>query len=290
MRELYPSKRVEFPLVTLSRLPRYLAAWANRAEHEGKARTVQLTPAIATCLSCLLVAGCGSLPESPTIDRLAAVSSRFDVYFMLLSGESVLLQGEEREDQYGVQPLTVGMDTRDAILAPKNSKICTQIEPLRSAVLHFGYGLREQDWIEEPTIEFSVEISKEEQTATVFEDSFDASDTALFRHLDDARVSLREYVDQVVSSCFANRASEASPSHVVCANPRVVYPRQPGERNLILISIDTLRADHVNASGYRDRVTTPHVDRFAAQGALFERAFSNAPWTAPSHMSVFTSL
>ncbi len=57
--------------------------------------------------------------------------------------------------------------------------------------------------------------------------------------------------------------------------------------NVILISIDTLRADHVGCYGY-EVPTTPHLDRLAAEGARFSRALSNSPWTLPSHITMLT--
>lgn len=59
--------------------------------------------------------------------------------------------------------------------------------------------------------------------------------------------------------------------------------------HVLLITVDTLRADRLGAHGY-ERDTTPHMDRLAAQGVLFERAYSHAPFTAPSHASLLTSL
>ena len=59
--------------------------------------------------------------------------------------------------------------------------------------------------------------------------------------------------------------------------------------NVILISLDTLRADHVGCYGYA-RETTPNLDRFAEECVLFETAVTSAPWTTPSHASVFTGL
>ena len=59
--------------------------------------------------------------------------------------------------------------------------------------------------------------------------------------------------------------------------------------NVLLISLDTLRADHVHCWGY-ERETTPHLDKLAAEGVLFENATAASSWTVPSHMSVFTSL
>jgi arylsulfatase A-like enzyme len=59
--------------------------------------------------------------------------------------------------------------------------------------------------------------------------------------------------------------------------------------NVLLITVDTLRADRLGCYGY-ERPTTPELDAFAAEGILFERAYSQAPFTAPSHASLFTSL
>ena len=59
--------------------------------------------------------------------------------------------------------------------------------------------------------------------------------------------------------------------------------------NVFLISIDTLRADHVGAFGY-ERETTPNVDKFALESVLFNTAVAHAASTLPSHASIFTSL
>jgi arylsulfatase A-like enzyme len=64
--------------------------------------------------------------------------------------------------------------------------------------------------------------------------------------------------------------------------------RRP-DYNVILISLDTLRADHISAYGYK-RKTSPNIDEFADKAILFENSFCNAVWTLPSHMSLMTSL
>ena len=56
---------------------------------------------------------------------------------------------------------------------------------------------------------------------------------------------------------------------------------------VILISIDTLRADRLPAYGY-GRVRTPAIDRLAAQSVVFEHAYSHAPQTLPAHASILT--
>ena len=59
--------------------------------------------------------------------------------------------------------------------------------------------------------------------------------------------------------------------------------------NILLITLDTTRADRVGAYGYR-LGRTPHLDRLATEGVLFERAVAPAPMTLPSHASLFTAL
>lgn len=63
----------------------------------------------------------------------------------------------------------------------------------------------------------------------------------------------------------------------------------PG-RIVILVVIDTLRADHVGIHGFSRRDATPNLDRFARKGAWLTNAYSVAPWTPPSIQSLLTSL
>jgi arylsulfatase A-like enzyme/Tfp pilus assembly protein PilF len=60
-----------------------------------------------------------------------------------------------------------------------------------------------------------------------------------------------------------------------------------GGPNVLLVTIDTLRADRVGAYGAKD-VATPTLDALAARGVLFEQAMASVPLTLPSHASIFT--
>ncbi len=62
-----------------------------------------------------------------------------------------------------------------------------------------------------------------------------------------------------------------------------------GSPNVLLIVLDTQRADLLSSYGHH-RVTTPHLDSLAAEGAVFERAFATSSWTLPTHISLFTGL
>jgi arylsulfatase A-like enzyme len=59
--------------------------------------------------------------------------------------------------------------------------------------------------------------------------------------------------------------------------------------NLILISIDSLRADHLGSYGY-SRNTSPSIDALAGEGTVLENAIAQSSWTLPSHASLLTSL
>ena len=94
-------------------------------------------------------------------------------------------------------------------------------------------------------------------------------------------------------SCGVQRGA-ALPALVGQAASPAVQPEQSGggERqrpDLILVSIDTVRADHLGSYGYH-RATTPHLDGLAGDGARFREARTTAPWTLPSHASMMTGL
>lgn len=59
--------------------------------------------------------------------------------------------------------------------------------------------------------------------------------------------------------------------------------------NVLLISIDTLRPDHLKCYGYQ-RSTSPNLDRLAAEGVLYENHISSTSWTLPAHAALFTAL
>jgi arylsulfatase A-like enzyme/lipopolysaccharide biosynthesis regulator YciM len=61
----------------------------------------------------------------------------------------------------------------------------------------------------------------------------------------------------------------------------------PGELNVILITIDTLRADRLSCYGSQ-RITTPSIDNLAGEGARFANAASTVPFTLPAHSSIMT--
>ena len=81
----------------------------------------------------------------------------------------------------------------------------------------------------------------------------------------------------------------APPDLMFWREPEVRPARLAGAKNVILLSIDTLRADHLGFMDYR-RDTSPHLDRLANDSVVFTQCYSQAPWTTPSHFSILTGL
>ena len=59
--------------------------------------------------------------------------------------------------------------------------------------------------------------------------------------------------------------------------------------NIVLITMDTTRADHLSCYGYHKN-TSPHLDKMARESVVFKNAYATSPWTLPSHASIFTGM
>jgi arylsulfatase A-like enzyme len=104
------------------------------------------------------------------------------------------------------------------------------------------------------------------------------------------RLAIDWPVGETVELALAATGEDRPGAGVVVAGPRV-RGLSGGEEplaNLLLIVVDTLRADYLGV--YGGQVDTPIVDGLAAEGVLFARARSHIPITGPSHASLFTSL
>ena len=76
---------------------------------------------------------------------------------------------------------------------------------------------------------------------------------------------------------------------LLCLGPVSSCHQDPSRpRNILLLIVDTLRADHVGLYGY-ERPTTPELDRFGEQSMWFTSVVAPAPWTLPSVASLMTS-
>lgn len=105
----------------------------------------------------------------------------------------------------------------------------------------------------------------------------------------DARIDLSRFADQRVNLVLRTESASGAP-HPVWGNPVIdVSPQGSGPRNIILIAVDTLRADRLSCYGYELK-TTPVLDALAAEGVRFDQVACNANWTCPSFASIFTGV
>ncbi len=105
-------------------------------------------------------------------------------------------------------------------------------------------------------------------------------------HLETARRTLRPR--PTLSGVRIRRSGVALACVVValaCPHERAVP--QARARSVLLVVMDTVRADHVSCYGY-ERPTTPNLCSFAERADRYTNAFASSPWTLPSHASMFT--
>lgn len=180
----------------------------------------------------------------------------------------------------------------NALFAPPRSRYRFDVRVPTGAVLEFNYGLRRDEEAANPanvgesqTVRFTVLLSAGGKTEKIFE-------KAATLNADQGLVFLSRKIDlagrggQKVALYFV---TEGHPDSLACwFNPRLSVPRSD-TRPVILISLDTLRADHLGCYGYSRR-TSPHIDALAEDSAVFLNTFAPSPWTLPSHVSLMTGL
>lgn len=96
--------------------------------------------------------------------------------------------------------------------------------------------------------------------------------------------SLKVLAGLLIATVFTCYGREIRAEHRAQARP---LENHSGAKNVILIVLDTVRAQSLSLYGY-PRDTTPNLRKLGAKGVRFDRAFATAPWTAPSHASMFT--
>jgi arylsulfatase A-like enzyme len=162
-------------------------------------------------------------------------------------------------------------------------------------VLRFAIGVEEIAWrAGGPALEFSLVASRDGAEDEVFRRHVDPAGMETDRQWRDAQVDVSHLAGETVRWRFQARRADgaaAGSSLPVWADPILLDPSAGlPHRNVLLVSLDTLRARSLSAYGC-ERATTPSLDTLmAAQGALFENASTPAPHTLPSHMSLFSGL
>lgn len=189
--------------------------------------------------------------------------------------DGVHITSEQRSSSYLVP---VGREFRHAVLADASNPRCFETTPARNSAFSTSAllltGTARNAW---------VEVSAGRQrTRVVQEVSTDA--------WADLELSLGDWARQRATICLG--LSSEGGGIVAWSAPSLLMPVAPHQRkpDVLLVSIDTLRADRLSLYGHSRR-TSPNLDRWAANSAqVVTRTLSAAPWTLPSHASIFTGL
>ena len=181
-------------------------------------------------------------------------------------------------------------DNRSALVAPTGTRHRFGLVLPPDAQLRAGLGYWPNPEAEGEEVRFAVrlEVAEGSPAETVFEQALAVGADSGWS---DIAVDLARWSGQSVKLELATIGEPSGPLvWAAWSAPEIVSATasEPGI-DVILISLDTLRADRLGCYGYPID-TSPNLDRFAEQGVRFERAVSQAPWTLPSHRALFSGL
>ncbi len=239
-----------------------------------------------------VLAACAAEPDSPWPGVLRLIEPDPGELF---EPGSLLAEDGRNLDQdalkkAGDRPWKVDLDhdVRSCVLAPAGRIIEWSVTVPPSAVLNLSYA-----WLAARGDSMAFRIGIRDASGAVVSvfDERVAGFPAPSWH--DAVVDLGRFAERQLSIVFETRGEsgpESGDGIPVWANPTIWAPRSRAHPNVILVSIDTLRADHLSLYGYQ-RSTTPNLEAWVSRSAVtFRNAVAQATSTYPSHVSLFSGM
>jgi arylsulfatase A-like enzyme len=193
--------------------------------------------------------------------------------------------------------LELGEDSINAIFAPTPSTYVIETKIPDRGYLQFGYGLLPSSQKTAGKIGFQVIIERAGKKEILFNSNIDATGKSPNSSLHE-KISLEKYQKKrakiylVTDYAKDNDEQKHPPIHYAYWYNPLIYQKLDDNstgKNLILISLDTLRADHLGSAGY-ERETSPNLDKLLEESIVFPDCYSTAPSTLRSHMSLLTGL
>ncbi len=189
------------------------------------------------------------------------------------------------------RPVRVALEVHRIPEVGRTSHRTAELEIPSESFLDFGLGILEPAR-DQGAVRFQVSVCRADACTPVFDESVDPGGSeAGWR---DRRVSLASHSGRRSIRFETEYAGgvDRGFSLPVWANPTILAPDTRGDLgpNVLLISLDTLRADHLSLYGY-ERETSPFLrDTLGPRSSVFDAYVSTATTTDPSHMTMFTSL
>ena len=273
---------------TRSVMATYPTAWGGlqrlRLDAAGSVRTVLSLGAFAAAGGRVAVVSHARLGQSQNWEEMPAAVVPFSG-----THAEVLLQAGQA---YAGSELLLSTKAYPALTEKETSVEVPPLRLPRGAWLELSLGVMDAAR-EQGSVRFSVETCSSAGCSEHFAATLDplSPEGAGWR---DERIDLVDLGDQEVSLRLLTRhIGQGSFSLPVWGEPQIVAPIDspgPPPPNIVMLSIDTLRRDHLDVYGY-ERGTAPFVrERLAAEGMVFEGLLSEATTTGPSHMTMLTSL
>ena len=184
----------------------------------------------------------------------------------------------------------------DALVTPPPTKLHFNVAVPADGALRFAAGVDgdKQRHLDLSGVEFQVSVDGR----SVFSRLINPAARRKDRRWIDGTIDLRPWAGRSVDVVLETRAARVDQalagtpgwSHVrVVREERRQRQRADAGPNVLLLLVDTLRADHVGTYG-ADPSSTPALDRFAKRGLVFDVAVAQASWTMPAVASIFTGL
>lgn len=230
-----------------------------------------------------------SVLRSPLLN-LAPSTRKYAFWSEILGQFSSAFQEGSRDFSLLKIRLKVGQGETRALLAPPVTQLHFPVVICPGTYLEFTYGIRRDavllaKKIHRRRVTFEVNFIQDKRKINLFSRTLIATpEKAMVFNV--KRLDLSRTVQGKGQLEFITRGDKPA---VACWINPLIYQPDRSSRNVILISLDTLRADHLGCYGY-SRPTSVAIDRLAAEGILFERCLAPSPWTLPSHVSLMTGL
>jgi arylsulfatase A-like enzyme len=209
---------------------------------------------------------------------------------------SMLLRGPLASNMYGSErlgPSSYLRDTRTGIFAPAPTTITFPRAKIPAgAQLDVSLAMMRESWAAPGDgVRFLVRILGQRDTTVVLDKYLDARSRQGDRGWLSSRIDLGEWHGQPVRIQLVTLPGESGNSEydlAVWGDPVLWSPGTPVGDNLVILAVDTMRADRCGVYGC-SRELTPRIDRLARGGYLFRNATTQSSWTLPAFASLVTS-
>ncbi len=230
---------------------------------------------------------------------IVVVLSVLALFYFLSCKNPAVIEFIFEKNKSDARPVKLGREYRMALNCPVPGKLTVDAKIPPAATLRFGYGLAYRPKQKKPVpVVFSVLLKVGNQEHMIFERVFDEYGTWKEAEVPLDSQSLKQVKLGKSKLIFETEVDSSKNKdmpnnlHAFFADPILIDSNRPLKKrpNIILVSIDTLRADHLHCYGYYRKDISPFIDSLAEKGILFDQTISQCPWTTPSHASIFTGL